>query len=248
MRLLVPGASTERYQRLWHVGRTEVEEGILYGRLGFEGTGTADLWNDQDKDFEEAHTPAGVASPFAVNLDNLDLVFQTRGQDIRVTSFTGAMQGILRDASGEDWRVESPRTQMSFNEWRATVTKVTQMRFTLEPPNPNYEGRPDLERLIAGANLSAAALILRSDVGVMTDSQIVLELLDHVDHGYGSSVAVGDRPINGETVESVYSSELNGETEVAIRPANPDTGEVERATLRNELTEPVRPVHDEEHG
>lgn len=237
IRLLVPGATTERYNRVWHVGRTEVEDGFLYGRLGFESSGTADLWNEDDKDFEEASTPAGVASPFAINLSNLGLAFQTRGQDIRVTSFANAMRGILRDASGQDWGIESARTQMSFNQWRATVTRVTQMRFDLEPPNPNYEGRPSLERLIAGANLSAADLTLKSDAGVLTDAQIVLELLDHVELGYGRSVAVGDRPINGEIVESVYSSELNGETEVVTRPANPETGEVERATLRNELTE-----------
>lgn len=248
IRLLVPGASTERYQRVWHVGRTEVEEDYLYGRLGFESTGSADLWNDERKDFEEASTPAGVASPFAINLTNLGLAFQTRGQDIRVTSFIGAMRGILRDASGQDWAIETARTHMSFSEWRATVTRVTQMRFALEPPNPNYEGRPDLERLIAGASLSAADLTLRSDNGIITDSQIVVELLDHVDRGYGRSVAVGERPINGEIVESVYSSELNGETEVAIRPADPETGEVERATLRNELTQTAQPVHDEEHG
>src|ERR1044071_421725 len=121
IRLLVPGASTERYQRVWHVGRTEVEENYLYGRLGFESTGTADLWNDESKDFEEASTPAGVASPFAINLSNLGLAFQTRGQDIRVTSFIGAMRGILRDASGQDWVIETARTHMSFNQWRASV-------------------------------------------------------------------------------------------------------------------------------
>ncbi len=245
--LLVPGASTERYQRTWHVGRTAIEDDILYGRLGFEGSGTADLWNEDRKDFEEARTPAGVASPFAIHLTDLSLVFQTRGQDIRVTSFIGAMRGILRDASDQDWRIETARSHMSFDEWRSTVTRVTQMRFTLRPPNPNYEGRPDLERLIAGANLSAADLTLRSDVGVTTDSQIVRELLDHVNRGYGNGVSVGERPIDGEIVESVYSTELDGETEVSIRPANPETGEVEPETLRIELTGADAPMHDEEH-
>jgi hypothetical protein len=243
IRALAPGASTERYQRVWHVGRTEVEDDILFGRLGFEGSGHADLWNEDDKDFQEARTPAGVAAPFAVQLSDFRLVFQTRGQDIRVTSFIGAIRGILRDGTGQDWRVEAIRREMSFPEWRRTVDRVIQMRFSVEPPNPNYEGRPDVERLIEGARLNAAEIVLRSQEGIDTDADIVVQLLDHVNLGYGSDVAVGERVVAKEVVEVVYSSELNGETEVAIRPANPETGEVEVATLREELT---RPAHAED--
>jgi hypothetical protein len=31
IRVLVPGASTERYQRVWHIGRTEVEDSCSSG-------------------------------------------------------------------------------------------------------------------------------------------------------------------------------------------------------------------------
>jgi hypothetical protein len=248
LRILVPGASTERYSRIWHVGRTEVEDSVFFGRLGFEGSGIADLWNEDERDFEEARTPAGVAAPFAIELSNLKLVFQTRGRDIRVTSFTGAMQGILRDVSGQDWRIETAQTEMSFRQWRATVERVTQMRFHLEPPNPNYQGRPTLQRLIEGAFLSAADITLHSDAGINTDADIVTELLDHVSRDYGRDVAVGERTVEGEVIESVYSSELKGETEVTVVPANPETGEVERDTLRRELTEPSASEHPSERG
>lgn len=247
-RILVPGASTERYSRIWHVGRTELEDGILYGRLGFEGSGFADLWNEDDKDFQETRTPAGVAAPFAIQLSDLRMVFQTRGRDIQVTSFTGAMKGILRDASGQTWDIETDRREVTFAQWRSTVDKVTQMRFVVEPPNPNYEGRPDLERLIEGASLSAAEIVLRSENGIVTDADIVTQLLDHVQLNYGRDVAVGERTIDGEVVESVYSSEMHGETEVAVRPANPETGEVEKETLRQELTGADDPGHASQHG
>jgi hypothetical protein len=237
-RLLVPGASTERYKRVWHVGRVEVEDSFFFGRLGFEGSGTADLWNEDERDFEETRTPAGVASPFAIELSDLNLVFQTRGQDIQVTSFTGAMQKILRDASGESWRIETAQTEMSFDQWRRTVDRVTEMRFHVEPPNPNYQGRPDLQRLIEGASLSAADITLQSETGIETDADIVRQLLDHVNRDYGRDVAVGERVVDGEVIETVYSSDLNGETEIVVLPANPGTGEVERDTLRRELTEP----------
>ena len=73
------------------------------------------------KYFLSERTPAGAASPFAIRLSDLIIVFQTRGQDIRVTSFTGALPGILRDESGnEGWRVESDRSEISFSEWRAS--------------------------------------------------------------------------------------------------------------------------------
>ena len=123
VRILEPGASTERYQRTWRVGRTRVDGGILFGRLGFEGSAAADLWNETNKDFEDTRTPSGLAAPFAIRLSDFLLVFQTRGKDIQVTSVTGAMRGILRDASGQDWRIETTRHEMSFHEWRRTVDR-----------------------------------------------------------------------------------------------------------------------------
>jgi len=122
------------------------------------------------------------------------------------------------------------------------------MRFNVEPPNPNYKDRPDLERLIEGASLSAAELVLRSDDGIVTEADIVRQLLEHVDLGYGRDAAVGERTVEGEVIESVYSSELHGETEVIIVPVNPETGEVEPETLRQELTRPDVSEHAGEHG
>ena len=233
--IVVAGASTERYNRIWHVGRTSIEDRILFGRLGYEGSAAADLWDEESKDFRETRTPSGVVAPFVISLASFLVVFQTRSSYIQVTSFTGALQGILRDASSQDWRVETARHEITFSQWRTTVERVTQMRFNVEPPNPNYQDRPDLERLIEGASLSSAEIVLRSDQGVVTDADIVTQLLDHVERGYGRDVAVGERTVADEVVESVYSSELGGETEVTVVPANPETGEVEPEILRREL-------------
>lgn len=235
VRIVVAGATTERYNRIWHVGRTRIDNGILLGRLGYEGTAAADLWDEERKDFRETRTPSGVVSPFAISLSSLLLVFQTRSSDIQVTSFTGALQGILREASRQDWNIRAARHEISYREWRRTVDRVTQMRFNIEPPNPNYQDRPDLQRLIEGAQLSAAEIVLKAEQSIYTDSDIVLQLLDHVERGYGKDVLVGERSVNGEVVESVYASEIHGETEVTVLPANPDTGEVEPETLLREL-------------
>ena len=123
------------------------------------------------------------------------------------------------------------------------------MRFHVEPPNPNYQDRPDLERLIQGANLSAADIDLRSEDGIITDANIVVQLLDHVNnHGYGRGGSVGERTVGSEVVEAEYSFELQGETEAVVLPANPETGEVEPETLRQELTRHDDTEHAEEHG
>lgn len=235
VRVVVAGATTERYNRIWHVGRTWIQDNILFGRLGYEGSAAADLWDEERKDFRDTRTPSGVVSPFAISLRSFLLVFQTRSSDIQVTSFTGALQGILRDASGQEWRIQPARHEIGFREWRNTVGRVTQMRFNVERPNPNYQDRPDVEKLIDGAALSSAEIVLKSDQSIYTDADIVLQLLDHVDRGYGRDVAVGERTVSGEVVESVYTSQLRGETEVAVVPANPDTGEVEPETLQHEL-------------
>jgi hypothetical protein len=137
---------------------------------------------------------------------------------------------------------------MSFSQWRSTVQRVIQMRFHVEQPNPNYQGRPYLERLIEDASLNVAEISLHSESGIVTDADIVTQLLDHVDRGYGRAVAVGERVVDDQVVETVYSSELNGETEVTYRPANPETGEVERDTLRQELTEAIYIEDPEVHG
>lgn len=235
--ILQPGASTERYNRVWRLGRTRVEDGVLFGRLGFERSGVEDLWNEEEKDFTETQVPGGIAAPFAIELETLLLVFQTRSQDIRVTGFTGAMQGILRDATGDNnWRIESARRPTSFREWRASVGRVSRLHFNIAPPNPNYEGRPDLERLIDHLHLSAASLDLRSEESIDTDADLVSQLLDHVERGYGSATAVGERATEEGPVETVFNSELRGESEVIERSADPRTGEVQPDVLRDELT------------
>jgi hypothetical protein len=234
---LQPGNSTERYNRLWRLGRTYVEDRVVFGRLGFERSGAADLWNEEKRDFIETEVPGGVAAPFALSLDNFLLVFQTRSQDIRVTSFIGAMQGILRDATGDPtWRIESARHPTSFQEWRASVSRVSRLHFNVVPPNPNYQGRPDVRRLIEELRLSAASLDLRSDEDIDTDADLVGQLLDHVERGYGTATAVGERATPEGTRETVFNSEIQGEAEVTERPADPATGEVQPDVLREELT------------
>ena len=237
-RSLVPGASTERNGRVWRIGKTVLEGGFLYGILGVERNEAAEFWNETAKDFEEAGKPVGIVSPFVIRLTNLELAFQLRHPDIQLTSFTGAMQKILQEATGENWHIEAIEgAEMPFDQWRHSVEAVYEIMFHIVRPNPNYEGRPDLERLIEDECLTAANIDLQSDTGIATDADIVRQLLDHVDGGNGSYVASAVRPaVDGHRVETLYSSELHGEAEIAVLPADPNTGEVSRETLLLMLT------------
>jgi hypothetical protein len=236
---LVPGTAVQRYSRMWHLGQVRLEDGIVFGHLGYESASGADIWDEAALDFQEVQVPAGVAAPFGIRLADLLLVFQIRTPDIRVTSFIGALQAILREATlNEDWHIETARQRVPFETWRASVERVTRLRFSLEPPNPNYEGRPDIERLIEGAKVAAATVELRApDGSVDTDADIVRQLLDHVERGYGDALAVGEREVDGQTETTVYNTKLGGESELVERPADPATGEVTSEVLRRELTD-----------
>jgi hypothetical protein len=145
-----PGASTVRYRRTWRIGHTTAsrEDQILYSRLGFEGSRTTVIWDEEDADFLSAPVPSGQFVPFAIDLRTLAVAFQTRPPDIKVSSFTGALQSVLREESRDfGWRVESQIRQLTFDEWRSTVDRVTRLRFRLERPNPNWAGRPEIESI-----------------------------------------------------------------------------------------------------
>jgi hypothetical protein len=236
-RALVPGATTERYNRLWRLGQVHERNGYLHGRIGFEAKTGADLWDETELDFKPQDVPGGVATPFVIRLSDLVVIFQTRAQDIRVTSFTSALKGILSEGTRERWDVVSIKRTTSFRQWRETVRTVHRLRFQLARPNPNYEGRPEVERIIERMRLSKATLEFFSDEGIDTDAELTQQMLDHVDRGYGHAMAAGERDTDGVNVETVWSSELHGESLVTTAPADEATGEVSVDILIMELTE-----------
>lgn len=243
----VPGTSTSRYGRTWFLGRVQIDNGVLSGRIGFEAEGVADVWDPARTDFIETAIPSGVTSPFVLRLSDLAMVFQTRGAIIKVNSFVGAMQALLREATREEWTLVTSQRKITFEGWRATVTRVTRMRFHLVPPNPNYEDRPDVQRLLAESSAAGATVDLSNPDG-LTDSEIVEQLIDHVQRGYGDATMFGERNApDGRTVESVYNTRLQGESEVHDRPTD-EHGDVPIEELTRELTGDQTAEQADEHG
>jgi hypothetical protein len=83
--------------------------------------------------------------------------------------------------------------------------------------------------------LVSATLDFRSEEGVDTDAELARQMLDHVNRGYGTAVAAGERDVRGENVETVWTSDLGGESIVTRAPADPATGEVSEEYLIIEL-------------
>lgn len=231
---LTAGRSTERYGREWIVGRTTQVGDVLTGRIGFRGAeGMVEVWDDEDQDFREVAVPAGLTSPFAVNLRTLQMALQPRGA-IKLNGLIGAFRNLLTQ-EGDQWRVLTPEKEMSFSVWRASVDRVVSVKFRLRKPNPHYQGTPDLEAVLEQAEAEVAALELQSEAGIDTNAPFVQQSQHHVERGYGESRYVGLRGVaTSEPRESVYNSNLGSEEE-ALEVAVGEDGEVSQSDLSSTL-------------
>jgi hypothetical protein len=237
---LVVGTRIERHNRVWRMGPWHHEGLAIVGRIGYESAGVNELWDDELQDFKESMRPLGLTSPFAIDGSKLRVAFQLRGRDIRVNSFTGALQALMNEASPTDrWRVRRELRQVSFDTWATTVDRVTLVHATLERPNPHYGARRRVRELIEDTNARIAELVVRADPselqGLDIGAPFVREAIEHTSDNYGSLTAVGER--GGD--EAQWNSKLKGAAEVSRVPADPVTRDVSSNALRHELGDPT---------
>lgn len=176
---------------------------------------------------------SGAASPFVIRLNDLAIVFQTRRQDIRVASFIGAFQAMLRTIdSNKQWSLESLTGTMPFHLWRRDL-EISRIRFKVGR-SASLPVASGLISLMVQCKSDMAALELRAKGGIDVDGELIRELLQHADAGYGELVAVGRK--RGSTAsERVWVSALEGESVVAEVSINADTGEAAFSALVAEL-------------
>ena len=239
---VVAGTSAERHNRVWRMGQRALGEDFLLGRLGFTNADTpTEIWDEERKDFVEAAYPNGFTSPFAIRISDLVVSFQLRSGHIKFQSFAGALQALMREASGDAWRVEALNKPITFERWRASVDRVLTMNFTLWPPNPNYKGRPLIKEVIAKTSSDQLRFIFTADpddlLGLDTDADFLRQAVTHAAKGYGDFRAVGERPDDEGDVRRVKFDSKLGETDVVPVSADPETGEVSHATLTEELAD-----------
>lgn len=225
------GATVTRYKREWLVGKVELDGAILAGRIGFRGSeGTAEVWNDQDQDFEAIAVPQGQAVPFAIDLDGLKIAIQTRPQ-LKLNGLIGAIEALLSEDRFR-WRVRSTRAELTFAQWRASVERVTRVRLRVVRPNPHYRDTPNLEALLEQAEAEVVSMEIQSDLGIDTAAPFIEESQQHIDAGYGEAVYQGE----SEGHETVYNTKLQSEETYEEFDVTVE-GEVPHESLRTALAD-----------
>lgn len=207
---LEPGFPIERFGRTWRVelgadalgavqrlrrgtpkSASEIPS-TLQGRLGFDKTtGVAPAWNEAAKRFEQREQHDGDVVPFVIRLRDLSVAFQ-RTSKVRRQSFIGALQRILRDASGDPrWKVDDRLTRLSWGQFKAEVSRVTEIAVTVGPTNPGWQGQELFQPFIEEVGAERAKIVMTGDI-LDIDSRPVDQARVHaLDHEYGSLLVKG---------------------------------------------------------
>lgn len=198
-----PRVTITRYRRTWRLSRSHRRGKYILGRLGFVGEAqfTTVDWDEEQEDFEVADAAGGSIVPVAIRTDLRVIAFQLKSGLVRPTSVTGALQALLSQDSDYDWVVRPLYVESSFESWLRTVERVTEARFRIERPNPDWADRPDVERIITDLEAEVARLEARAAEGeaLNTSGSLFRQALDHVLRDYGRAVVRGVDAFENET-------------------------------------------------
>jgi hypothetical protein len=247
-RALVPGTQIERHGRVWYMGQHRREGASIIGRIGFQTSDFAEVWDADRKDFAEEQLLSGLTSPFAIDPTRLRVAFQLRPGLIRVKSFTGALQALMNEASPADrWRVYQEVESVTFNEWVESVDRVLTLRVRVKRPNPHYDDRENVEQLIEGANARMADIVWSADQealdGLDVGDAFIREAIAHAET-YGSYVATGEQ----DDKPTTWGSDQEAAAEKRTVEADPRTREITGTNLRRQLGDDTPEGGDERRG
>lgn len=229
---LQPGSSVTRYDRVWLIGGVEKSGNVLLGKIGFQGKAdTVELWDDEELDFAPQTVPSGMAAPFAIDLETLQIVIQPRGRDMTLNGVVQALRAMLKGGRSDDWRIEAESRKTSLSAWLKSVDRVTRVKFSIRKPNPHWEGAQELEDIMESAEAEVAHAELSAQDGINVDSSFIQQTQHHIDRGYGNSKWFGYRSDTQE--KTAFSSEV-GEEE-PMRRITDASGEVPPAVLKDVL-------------
>ena len=199
---LVPGLPVDRFNRTW---RLEVDRNVMRtlraseripsqvrGRLGFDKvTGEAPAWNEDLGQFVPLPQHDGGVVPFLIRTSDLSVAFQ-RTSKIKRQSFIGALQKLLREGSGNDnWLVRDWATERSWEEFRATAVRVTEVTIIVMPTNPGWAGQKLFQPYIDELGGEKAKITVTGD-DLDLDSTPIEQAKTHaIERGYGELEAKG---------------------------------------------------------
>ncbi|MEV7628882.1 hypothetical protein [Actinoplanes sp. NPDC089786] len=173
-----------------------------------------------------------------IRLSDLTVVFQPK-PDLRIDSFIGALQAMIRTQTGETgetgWRVTPLTGEVSFTEWRDHIDLVTRVRLRLTRPGPGTT-ESGLVASIAESGSDLATVELRAAEGLKASAPLVNELARLAEEGYGEFAAKG---IAGEAFGAVreWNSNLRGETIITDVEVEAESGEASWKTLDAQLAD-----------
>lgn len=202
------GTETTRYGKQWRLGPVSTTQGHVRGRLGFERERpkATEVWDADKQDFVATLYPTGASTPFSVRVGDMTIAYQLQGSDIDEGSFRFALAKLMTLASGEMWAVEPIGGEATFDGWRARTPKVVEVDVTVQPPNPNYSGRPDVQSFLEGPNATLANARWVAEEGLDVEDALIQQFIEHADRrGYGHLSATGER--DGRTVKYVRGVE-----------------------------------------
>lgn len=234
---LRPGEAITRYNKTWRMARWTEDNGYIFGRIGFQREiGRTEVWDDRIQDFVAQAMRGGQTSPFAIRLSNRRVVFQLRSNEIERGSFTGALQALLNEASkAYKWRVLIDRAEVPWEIWIESVERVTKLAVTVRAPNPDYQGKDEIEDLLEHADAEVARIVLEAGPGGinLTASDIVRQAIAHADAGHGSYRAEGIR--RGRRRRELRTTWDSSEVLPSRRVTATEDREAPHSALRREL-------------
>ncbi len=220
---LVPGTSVTRYGRTWRMGQHREEFPWIIGRIGFEAAGgVTELWDDATQDFVLTPQLRGHTAPFAIELTDLRIGFQLRGQVIKPMTFRSNFRALLDQAAGTDWEVSLEGESEEWESWVAKVDRLTQLHVRLERPNPHYHGHDTVEELVQTTGARLVDVTFRAKKEQLNKAAaVIVEMLGFAEE-YGRADAKGIDPAGDELKWRQASDESIREVDVE---ADPKTGE-----------------------
>jgi len=235
---LVAGALVDRYNKVWRVGPLiDVPDrpGSVSSRIGYEDSTTRVQWDPASNDWVEVEFADGTVYAFVLDVENGALAYQAPTS----VALLSAFQALLNAQGHGRWRVQSVMVEQSWSEWRASVDRVSRLRFRLQRPNPNFDGRPRIEEMVDGTHSKMVDLVLTADPddleGVDLEAEYVKQALAHaVDKGYGYVKADGEQRVGDHTVDRRYDSLRDGSERIEQLPADP-SGSVGTGALSEAL-------------
>jgi len=197
--LFNPDLIKERYGRQWRLSKPTIQDGHLFGKLGFEHRApSSHVKYDTDMhDFIEIASPLeqGNFVMFVIDLNSRIIAFEERRPDIRVQSFIGALTGILSQA-GSTWDLDLLADEMSFDQWIRDVDRITKFRATILQPNPSPRRRAaEIRDLISEPNADRLSVEAVADEqrteGLSVEGTLLGAVAEHAADGNGSFKASG---------------------------------------------------------